>query len=28
MITHNPEAASFGHRTVIMRDGRISESLD
>ncbi|MBI5084217.1 MAG: ABC transporter ATP-binding protein [Acidobacteria bacterium] len=23
MITHNPEAASFGHRTVHMRDGRI-----
>ncbi|MCU0228952.1 MAG: ABC transporter ATP-binding protein [Bryobacterales bacterium] len=28
MITHNPEAASFGHRTVTMRDGRISESRD
>ncbi len=23
MITHNPEAASFGHRTVRMRDGHI-----
>jgi putative ABC transport system ATP-binding protein len=23
MITHNPEAASFAHRTVRMRDGRI-----
>jgi putative ABC transport system ATP-binding protein len=23
MITHNPEAAAFGHRTVHMRDGRI-----
>jgi ABC-type lipoprotein export system ATPase subunit len=23
MITHNPEAAGFGHRTVRMRDGRI-----
>jgi putative ABC transport system ATP-binding protein len=23
MITHNPEAASYGHRTVTMRDGRI-----
>jgi putative ABC transport system ATP-binding protein len=23
MITHNPEAAVFGHRTVTMRDGRI-----
>jgi putative ABC transport system ATP-binding protein len=23
MITHNPEAAAFGHRTVLMRDGRI-----
>jgi ABC-type lipoprotein export system ATPase subunit len=22
-ITHNPEAAAFGHRTVRMRDGRI-----
>jgi putative ABC transport system ATP-binding protein len=25
MITHNPEAAAFGHRTVRMRDGRIVE---
>ena len=23
MITHNPEAAAFGHRTVHMRDGKI-----
>jgi putative ABC transport system ATP-binding protein len=23
MITHNPDAAAFGHRTVHMRDGRI-----
>ena len=23
MITHNPEAASYGHRIVEMRDGRI-----
>jgi putative ABC transport system ATP-binding protein len=23
MITHNPEAAAYGHRTVKMRDGRI-----
>jgi putative ABC transport system ATP-binding protein len=23
MITHNPEAAAYGHRTVCMRDGRI-----
>ncbi len=23
MITHNPEAAAFGHRTVQMRDGRV-----
>jgi len=23
MITHNPEAAAYGHRTVHMRDGRI-----
>jgi putative ABC transport system ATP-binding protein len=23
MITHNPEAAAYGHRTVRMRDGRI-----
>jgi putative ABC transport system ATP-binding protein len=26
MITHNPEAAAYGHRTVRMRDGRIVES--
>ncbi len=25
MITHNPEAASYGHRIVRMRDGRIEE---
>jgi putative ABC transport system ATP-binding protein len=25
MITHNPEAAAFGHNTVHMRDGRIVE---
>jgi putative ABC transport system ATP-binding protein len=24
MITHNPEAAAYGHRTVRMRDGRIT----
>lgn len=24
MITHNPEAAAYGHRTVMMRDGRIT----
>jgi putative ABC transport system ATP-binding protein len=24
MITHNPEAAAYGHRTVRMRDGRIA----
>ncbi|HEY6344567.1 MAG TPA: ABC transporter ATP-binding protein [Bryobacteraceae bacterium] len=23
MITHNPEAAAYGHRTVAMRDGRV-----
>ena len=23
MITHNPEAAAFAHRTVSMRDGRV-----
>jgi putative ABC transport system ATP-binding protein len=23
MITHNPEAAAYGHRVVAMRDGRI-----
>ena len=26
MITHNPEAAAYGHYTVQMRDGRIIES--
>jgi putative ABC transport system ATP-binding protein len=26
MITHNPEAAAFGHRTVHMRDGRIIDA--
>jgi putative ABC transport system ATP-binding protein len=26
MITHNPEAAEYGHRTVRMRDGKIVES--
>ncbi|MBA3976032.1 MAG: ABC transporter ATP-binding protein [Candidatus Solibacter sp.] len=25
MITHNPEAAAYGHRTVTMRDGRLRE---
>jgi putative ABC transport system ATP-binding protein len=25
MITHNPEAAAYGHRTVRMRDGRVVE---
>ena len=25
MITHNPEAAAYGHRTVRMRDGKIVE---
>jgi putative ABC transport system ATP-binding protein len=25
MITHNPEAAAYGHRTVTMRDGKIVE---
>ena len=25
MITHNPEAAAFAHRTVTMRDGRVVE---
>jgi len=25
MITHNPDAAAYGHRTVHMRDGRILE---
>jgi putative ABC transport system ATP-binding protein len=23
MITHNPEAAAYGHRVVTMRDGRV-----
>ena len=23
MITHNPEAAAVGHRTIEMRDGRV-----
>jgi len=23
MITHNPEAAAYGHRTVQMRDGKV-----
>jgi ABC-type uncharacterized transport system ATPase component len=27
MITHNTEAATFGHRTVHMRDGQIVETL-
>jgi putative ABC transport system ATP-binding protein len=27
MITHNPEAAAFAHRTVTMRDGRIVPNL-
>ena len=26
MITHNPEAAAYAHRTVLMRDGRILPS--
>jgi putative ABC transport system ATP-binding protein len=26
MITHNVEAAEYGHRTVHMRDGRIVEN--
>jgi putative ABC transport system ATP-binding protein len=26
MITHNPEAAAYGHRTIHMRDGRIASS--
>ena len=26
MITHNPDAAAFGHRTVHMQDGRILDS--
>ncbi len=27
MITHNPEAAAYGHRILTMRDGRIVEPL-
>jgi putative ABC transport system ATP-binding protein len=27
MITHNPEAAAYGHRTVHMRDGRIVKEV-
>ena len=27
MITHNPEAAAYGHRTVHMRDGKIVETV-
>jgi len=26
MITHNPDAAAYGHRTVHMQDGRITEA--
>jgi putative ABC transport system ATP-binding protein len=26
MITHNPDAAAYGHRTVHMQDGRIMEA--
>jgi putative ABC transport system ATP-binding protein len=26
MITHNPEAAAYGHRTVRMKDGVVLES--
>jgi len=25
MITHNPEAAAYGHRIVKMRDGRVAD---
>jgi len=28
MITHNPEAAAFAHRTLMMRDGKIFETTD
>jgi len=28
MITHNPEAAAYGHRTVHMRDGKIVERTE
>jgi putative ABC transport system ATP-binding protein len=27
MITHNPEAASYAHRIVRMRDGRVVNTL-
>jgi putative ABC transport system ATP-binding protein len=27
MITHNPEAASYGHRVLHMRDGRVVDSV-
>ena len=27
MITHNPEAAAFAHRTIRMRDGRVMDSV-
>jgi putative ABC transport system ATP-binding protein len=27
MITHNPEAAAYGHRTIAMRDGRIEQPV-
>ena len=27
MITHNPEAAAYGHRTLTMRDGRIYDGV-
>jgi len=27
MITHNPEAAAYGHRTVHMRDGRVIKDV-
>jgi len=26
MITHNPEAAAYAHRTVRMRDGRVLDN--
>jgi len=26
MITHNPEAAAYGHRIITMRDGRVEHS--
>ena len=28
MITHNPDAAAYGHRTVHMQDGRITETAE